>query len=519
MTVRWSVLLLGTCFLLPAAPALAAVSPDVVRDLASRVGPVIGQAATCPAIAQGRVQTIIDQFGEVIRQAASTTTERDLLIRSFNSSIAAGRGRIASAQVNCQTAERQLSELERSLSQQPSAAPTMSLTLAPSSAAAATQPTANLPPPLPHGVSDTEIRFGTVIPFSGVRKESARQMKLGIETAFNRVNDAGGINGRKLRLIAADDAYDPTRTLAAMTQLYEKDKVFGFIGNMGTANNAVAIPYALERRALFFAPYSGSAVVRRDPPDRYVFNYRASYAEETAAIVHYLMKVKRIPAKQIAVFAQNDAYGDDGANGVAKAFRALGITDPIIRYGFPRGTLEVDDAVGKLKAQTKPPIKAVIMIATDRAAAKFIEKTHEAAPGLIYANISAVGSSSLAAELKLLGTKYTNGVIVTQGVPSVAGYSSLVLDYKNALDKYFPGEAPDYTSLEGFISASILIQALKQTTPLDTERLVDTLESMKSIDLGLGSTLSFGRAEHQASHKIWGTALDETGTYQAIELE
>ena len=515
MTVRWSVLLLGTCFLLPAAPALAAVSPDVVRDLASRVGPVIGQAATCPAIAQGRVQTIIDQFGEVIRQAASTTTERDLLI----SSIAEGRGRIASAQVNCQTAERQLSELERSLSQQPSAAPTMSLTLAPSSAAAATQPTANLPPPLPHGVSDTEIRFGTVIPFSGVRKESARQMKLGIETAFNRVNDAGGINGRKLRLIAADDAYDPTRTLAAMTQLYEKDKVFGFIGNMGTANNAVAIPYALERRALFFAPYSGSAVVRRDPPDRYVFNYRASYAEETAAIVHYLMKVKRIPAKQIAVFAQNDAYGDDGANGVAKAFRALGITDPIIRYGFPRGTLEVDDAVGKLKAQTKPPIKAVIMIATDRAAAKFIEKTHEAAPGLIYANISAVGSSSLAAELKLLGTKYTNGVIVTQGVPSVAGYSSLVLDYKNALDKYFPGEAPDYTSLEGFISASILIQALKQTTPLDTERLVDTLESMKSIDLGLGSTLSFGRAEHQASHKIWGTALDETGTYQAIELE
>ena len=519
MTVRWSVLLLGTCFLLPAAPALAAVSPDVVRDLASRVGPVIGQAATCPAIAQGRVQTIIDQFGEVIRQAASTTTERDLLIRSFNSSIAEGRGRIASAQVNCQTAERQLSELERSLSQQPSAAPTMSLTLAPSSAAAATQPTANLPPPLPHGVSDTEIRFGTVIPFSGVRKESARQMKLGIETAFNRVNDAGGINGRKLRLIAADDAYDPTRTLAAMTQLYEKDKVFGFIGNMGTANNAVAIPYALERRALFFAPYSGSAVVRRDPPDRYVFNYRASYAEETAAIVHYLMKVKRIPAKQIAVFAQNDAYGDDGANGVAKAFRALGITDPIIRYGFPRGTLEVDDAVGKLKAQTKPPIKAVIMIATDRAAAKFIEKTHEAAPGLIYANISAVGSSSLAAELKLLCTKYTNGVIVTQGVPSVAGYSSLVLDYKNALDKYFPGEAPDYTSLEGFISASILIQALKQTTPLDTERLVDTLESMKSIDLGLGSTLSFGRAEHQASHKIWGTALDETGTYQAIELE
>ncbi|MGJ4881766.1 MULTISPECIES: ABC transporter substrate-binding protein [unclassified Bradyrhizobium] len=518
MTVRWCALLLGTCLFVPAASAVP-ISPDVVRDLAARVGPVVGQAATCREIAQGRVQTIIDQFSEVIRQGSSNGGERDGLIRTFNSYIAEGRGRVTSSQVNCQTAERQLAELERSLSQQQSAAPSLSFALAPSTAAASTQPTANLPPPLPHGVSDTEIRFGTVIPFSGVRKESARQMKLGIETAFARANDAGGINGRKLRLIAADDGYDPTRTLGAMTQLYEKDQVFGYIGNMGTANNAVAIPYALERRALFFAPYSGSAVVRRDPPDRYVFNYRASYAEETAAIVRYLMKVKRIPAKQIAVFAQNDAYGDDGANGVAKAFRANGITDPVIRYGFPRGTLDVDEAVGKLKAQTKPPIKAVIMIATDRAAAKFIEKTHEAVPGLIYANISAVGSSSLAAELKLLGSRYTNGVIVTQGVPSVAGYSSLVLDYKTALEKYFPGEAPDYTSLEGFISASILIQALKQTTPLETERLVDTLESMQSIDLGLGSKLSFGRAEHQASHKIWGTALDETGTYQAIELE
>jgi ABC-type branched-subunit amino acid transport system substrate-binding protein len=518
MTVRWCVLFVGSCLLLPSGSALAA-SSDVVRDLASRVGPIVGQASTCQAIAQGRVQTIVDQFSEVIRQASANNGERDGLVRTFNSYIAEGRGRIASSQVTCQTAERQLAELERSLSQQQSAAPTMSLSVGPATATAAIQPTANLPAAPPRGVTDTEIRFGTVIPFSGIRKEPARQMKVGIETAFARANDAGGINGRMLKLIAADDGYDPTKTIGAMTQLYEKDQVFGFIGNMGTANNALAIPYALERRALFFAPYSGSAVVRRDPPDRYVFNYRASYAEETAAIVRYLMKVKRIPAKQIAVFAQNDAYGDDGANGVAKAFRAMGITDPVIRYGFPRGTLDVDEAISQLKAQTRPSIKAVIMIATDRAAAKFIEKTHDSVPGLIYANISAVGSTSLAAELKLLGEKYTKNVIVTQGVPSVAGYSSLVLDYKNALAKYFPGEAPDYTSLEGFISASILIQALKQTTPLDTERLVDTLESMQSIDLGLGAALSFGRAEHQASHKIWGTALDETGTYQAIELE
>jgi branched-chain amino acid transport system substrate-binding protein len=513
MTVRWSALLLGICLALPAGSALSAPA-DIVRDLAARVGPIVGQASTCPDIAQGRVQTIVDQFREVIRQSSPSDAERDLLTRGFNSYIADGRSRLATSQVSCQTAERQLAELERSLSQPTNSAPV----LAPYSAAAATSATGTIQSSNAHGVTATEIRFGTVIPFSGVRKESGRQMKLGIDAAFNRANDAGGINGRMLRLIAADDGYDPNRTMAAITQLYEKDQVLGFIGNIGTATAAASIPYVLEHHALFFAPHTGASVVRRDPPDRYVFNYRASDAEEAAAIVHYLTKIRRIPTRQIAVVAQNDSYGDDGAAGVAKAFRALGVNDPVIRFSFPRASLDVDEAVNGLRA-LKPAMRAVIVIGPYRSVAKFIEKTHDLIPGLIYATISSVGSSSLAAELNLLGPKYTNGVIITQGVPSVAGYSSLVLEYKNALAKYFPGEAPDYTSLEGYIGASVLIQALKQTTPLDIERLVDTLESMRNLDLGLGTTLAFGRAEHQASHKIWGTALDQSGTYQPIELE
>jgi ABC-type branched-subunit amino acid transport system substrate-binding protein len=120
----------------------------------------------------------------------------------------------------------------------------------------------------------------------------------------------------------------------------------------------------------------------------------------------------------------------------------------------------------------------------------------------------------------LLGPSFTTGVVVAQAVPAVSGYSSLVLEYKNALAKYFPGEAPDYTSLEGYISASILIQGLKRAGPtFDTESLVETLENLRNIDLGLGTNLGFGRAEHQASHKTWGTALDETGNFQPIELE
>jgi branched-chain amino acid transport system substrate-binding protein len=345
-------------------------------------------------------------------------------------------------------------------------------------------------------------------------------MKLGIDTAFNRINDAGGVDGRALRLIAADDGYEPGRTLDAMKQLYEKDQVFGFIGNVGTPTAVVAVPYALERRTLFFGAFTGSNILRNDPPDRYVFNYRASYAEETDAVVRYLIKIRRLQPRQIAVFAQQDSYGDAGFAGVAKAFRALGVSDSaIVRLNYKRNTVDVDDAVNQLKA-LKPPVRAVVMVAAYRAAAKFIEKTRDAYPNMIYSNVSFVGSTALSDELMLLGPRFAAGVIVTQVVPAVGGYSSVVLEYKNSLAKYFPGEAPDYVSLEGYVAANVLIQALKRAGPqIDTEKVIDNLEAMRNLDLGLGASLNYGRAEHQASHKIWGTAIDENGKYQPLELE
>jgi len=162
----------------------------------------------------------------------------------------------------------------------------------------------------------------------------------------------------------------------------------------------------------------------------------------------------------------------------------------------------------------------VVMVATYRAAAKFIEKTRDANPTMIYTNVSFVGSTALAEELMLLGPKYAAGVIVTQVVPAVDGYSSVILDYKSALSTYFPGEAPDYVSLEGYVMANVLIEALKRTGPqLDTERLVEGLESLRDFDMGLGTLVNFGRVEHQGLHKVWGTQLDATGHYQPLELQ
>jgi ABC-type branched-subunit amino acid transport system substrate-binding protein len=520
LPVRWAILLLGA-MLVNEASAAPGDNLGVVRDLASRVGPIIGSALACQNVARPRVQVIIDKFQAVIREASSNEAERADVARSLDRYVSEGRTAIATGKTDCRVADRQVADLEQSLGQPPppSSGPSLADAIAPA-ANAATAPTQPLPAANVHGVTDREIRFGIVVPFSGSAKENGKNIKLGIELAFARANEAGGVNGRALKLIPADDGFEPSRTLDAMKTLWDKEQVFGFIGNLGTPTAAVAVPYALERHALFFSPLTGANVVRHDPPDRYVFNYRPSYTEEADAAVRYLLKIRRLQPRQIAVFAQNDAYGDSGFAGVAKAFRALGVNDSaILRLNYTRNTIDVDEAVNQLRLQ-KIPIRAVVMIATTRPAAKFIEKTRDLFPGMIYANVSAVGASSLSEELMLLGPRFTQGVIVTQTVPAVSGYSSIVLDYKNALAKYFPGESPDYISLEGFVAANVLIDAIRRCGPqLETERLVDILENTRNLDLGLGTPLSFSRGEHQASHKVWGTALDETGKYQPIELD
>ena len=191
----------------------------------------------------------------------------------------------------------------------------------------------------------------------------------------------------------------------------------------------------------------------------------------------------------------------------------------ILRLGYKRNTVDVEEAVAALRLY-KGTIKAVVMVPTYRAAARFIEKTRDLFPGMIYSNVSFVGSTALQQELMLLGPRYAEGVIVTQVVPPIEGYSSLVLEYKTALGKYFPGEAADYVSLEGYITAGLLAEGLRRAGPqLDTEKLVEVLESLRDFDMGVGTPLSFGRAEHQSSHKVWGTQLDQAGRYQPLDLQ
>jgi branched-chain amino acid transport system substrate-binding protein len=534
-------------------PSLHNDKIEAAQGLATRVGQILGAAAACRDVARPRIINMTDMLMEVFKASATNDVELSAIKQLYDRNVAEGQRAVNSRRVDCGTADRSLADLETAVttttpalsasrgltpfagSSPAPAAPLPRSTIATALPSVPTQPQAlpmfqgrpsspllqgNMSIP-PRGVSDSEIRFGIVAPFSGTTKELGQNMKVGIEAAFDLANANGGVNGRQVKLVAADDGYEPTRTSDAMKQLYERDQVLGVVGNVGTPTAAVALPYALDHKMLFYGAFTGANLLRRDPPDRYVFNYRASYAEETGAVVHYLVKLRRLKPEQIAVFAQQDAYGDAGFEGVAKAMRVLrgGDEGAILRLDYKRNTVDVDEAIAQLK-KSRAGIKAVVMVATYRAAAKFIEKTRDQFPAMIYTNVSFVGSTALAEELTLLGPRFVNGVIVTQVVPAVDGHSSVALEYKSALANYFPGQSADYVSLEGYLSARVLLEALNRAGPQpDTEKVVDALEGLHNFDIGVGAQLNFSRTEHQGMHKVWGTQLDAEGHYQPIELQ
>ena len=158
------------------------------------------------------------------------------------------------------------------------------------------------------------------------------------------------------------------------------------------------------------------------------------------------------------------------------------------------------------------------MVATYRPAARFIQEIRDAGRGdLVLANVSFVNSKALAEELLEAGSQYVERLIVTEVVPHPGAGSSIALEAEERIRKYQPAEQLSFTSLEGYVATAILVEALQKVEQeLSTETLVGALESMHEFDLGLGTKLSFGPSDHQASDRVWGTELDQTGQAKTL---
>jgi len=171
-----------------------------------------------------------------------------------------------------------------------------------------------------------DIVLGMSAAFSGPSAELGRGIRTGVELVLKRVNDSGGIGGRRVRLVALDDSYQADPVKDNMLRLIDREQAVAVIGNVGTAGATVAVPIANEKKVLLFGTYSGADLLRKTPPDRYVINLRASYAEETSVMVRGLFR-RGIKPQEIAFFTQNDGYGDSGFNGAVKALNEAGFQD------------------------------------------------------------------------------------------------------------------------------------------------------------------------------------------------
>ena len=348
-----------------------------------------------------------------------------------------------------------------------------------------------------------DITIGMSTALTGPAQALGGNMQKGINAHFLSVNKQGGVKGRALSLLALDDGYEPSRAAPNMHQLIAKKDILAIAGNVGTPTAIVTVPIANQSKTVLFGAFTGAGVLRQTPPDRYVINYRASYAEETAAMINGLLEAG-IKPEEIAFFTQNDGYGDAGYNGAVDALKKKGFeqVEKLAHGRYTRNTLNVEEALGVMFDVDVEP-KAIIMVGAYAPCAKFIKLAKQEFPETIFLNVSFVGSVALK---EALG-KDAEDVIITQVVPHFKSDLPLVKEYRKDMQTHFPDAEPGFVSLEGYIVARILTQAMTGLSSVDRESLVDGLEGLGKFDIGLGVPLSLSKSEHQASHQVWPTII------------
>lgn len=359
------------------------------------------------------------------------------------------------------------------------------------------------------GVTDKEIVIGMSTVLTGPVSFLGTNFRLGAEAHIRMVNDAGGVHGRKLKLVVYDDGYEPANTVVNTDLLLKRDKVFCLLGNVGTPTT-VAIKDVLEKeRVPLFFPFTGAEALR-NPVSPYLFNYRASYNQEVEAFLQGV--VDTLGFKRVAVFYQNDAYGNAVLAGAKASLRKRNL-NPVATGKYTRNLV---DTHGALEAIMKERPEAVIMAGTYSACAQFIiawkrqsiiEGKSDQDP--VFMNVSFVGPESLS---DLLG-KYGDNVVVTQVAPfynanpGAINYPA-VTEYLLMLKKYFPDAKSSFVSLEGYLATKVLVEILTRSgKDLTRQAAITAAESIKNLDIQAGTLISFSPQNHQGSQTIYPTVI------------
>jgi ABC-type branched-subunit amino acid transport system substrate-binding protein len=351
------------------------------------------------------------------------------------------------------------------------------------------------------GVSNDKVIVGQSVALTGPAAQLGIQMRNGIKAYFDEVNAKGGVNGRKLELVTLDDGYEPAKTVPNTKELIEKHRVFALIGYVGTPTSVPAVPVFTEAKVPFIGPFTGAEALRQ-PFNRYIFHVRASYYDETDKIVEQVLSTG---GKNIAVFYQDDAYGQAGLKGTQIAMEKRG--QKIAALGtVERNTVKVEDAVKKINA-AQPD--AVVMISAYTSCAEFIRQMKKAGSTAQFYNVSFVGSVSLANALGGDGP----GVGISQVVPFPWATSVPVVKEYQTLSAKSGNKDYNFGAMEGFLVAKTFVEGLRRTgKDVTREKFIDSMEKMQDVDLG-GFFVSFSPKSHAGSKFVDLTIIGRDGKF------
>jgi ABC-type branched-subunit amino acid transport system substrate-binding protein len=333
------------------------------------------------------------------------------------------------------------------------------------------------------GATDTEIKIGNIMPYSG--PASAYGVIGKTEAAyFKKINDAGGVNGRKINFISYDDAYSPPKAVEQARKLVESDEVLLIFNSLGTPSNSAIQKYMNSKKVpqLFVAT---GATKWNDPKNfPWTMGWQPSYQSETQIYAKYLLKNK--PDAKIAVLYQNDDYGKDYLKGLKDGLGAKASQMIIAEESFETTEPTIDSHIVKLKSSGAD---VFIDIATPKFAAQAIKKVAEIdwKPLHFLNNVSA----SVGSVLKPAGFQNAQDIISAAYLKDASDpqwdSDPGMKEFSAFMAKDFPeGDKLDQGTIVGYSVAQTLVQVLKQCGDnLTRENIMKEAANLRDFQVGM----------------------------------
>ena len=339
------------------------------------------------------------------------------------------------------------------------------------------------------GVSDKEIVIGQIIALTGPLAGITPDIVNGATAWFASVNEKGGINGRKVRLVTLDDGYVPANSVKAARQLIEEEQAFAILNMTGTGNVAAVQPMLEKEHMPLFGPITGADSLRSPAPAN-MFHIRASYADEAEKIVQHLTTVG---IRRISALYLDNGFGKDGLAGMEKAMQKRSLK-LLSSAAVQQDASDVDKAVAAL-GETRPEV--IVMITTGKATVDFIKKYNAVHRGTHFYALSVMGTQ---ATLRALGPDGI-GVVVASVVPFPWSANPAAREYRAAMQKSGYDNL-SFMGFESYLNAKAMTEGLRRAgRDLTRVRFVNSLENMKQLNLG-GFEVGFSKTSHQGSRFV-----------------